>query len=109
MLTNSYFGKYHHNWINGKNSEFISSYQGFMYACENGHLKIVEYLVSSHELSEHVDINLIKKNLRIKNVEVLKYLISYFNLNKDHPFVSQIEFYPKSKLDSLLDKEHSKK
>lgn len=109
MLTSPHLEKYRHSWLNGTQHEFGASHQGFIYACENGHLKIVEYLTSSYELQEHVDINLIEKTVRIKNEKVLHYLISRFNLHKEHPFVPKIEFFPQShcKLNSLLEKHNS--
>jgi len=103
LLTNRYLEKYHHAWLNGETNEFISSHQGFIYACENGHLKIVKYLTSSYEIPEHVNIDLIEKNIRIKNKEVVQYLISHFNLDEGHPFISKIDFHPKSQLKSMLE------
>lgn len=103
MLTNEHLEKYRHSWLNGTQHEFSSSHQGFIYACENGHLKIVEYLTRTHELKEHVDINKIQKKIRFKSEDVLKYLVSHFKLEEGHPFVSKIDFYPQSKLNYLLE------
>jgi hypothetical protein len=103
LLTSPHLDKYKSSWLNGVQHEFGSSHQGFIYACENGHLKIVEYLTSSYELKEHVDINLVDRKIRIKSEDVLRYLVSKFKLEEDHPFVSKIDFYPQTKLNYLLE------
>ena len=66
----------------------------FIDACENGHLEIVKYLLTSAELTEHANIH--AKNhegficaCRYGSLEVIKYLIIDMNIEK----TTQIEKY----------------
>lgn len=76
--------------------------QGLELACIFGHIKIVEYLLSSKELKEHAEIDY-RKNIAIMkackhgHLDIVKYLLESPKLKKHaniHITVSDMEDYP---------------
>jgi hypothetical protein len=103
LINNEHLDLPYDDWIDGKLNSYRAYSEGFIEACREGHIDIVQYFTSSHELSTHVNLKKIDESFEIKNIEIIRYFIFDLNINKNHPIFNKI-IYPKEEIDKLLEK-----
>lgn len=82
ILLNDNFPNY--SLLNSQYDEFHQLNKGFINACESGNLALVEFLTSSPELDERVNLRLIEDTIFIQNTDILVHFVFDLNLPKTH-------------------------
>lgn len=90
--------------LNTRYDEFHQLNIGFINACESGNLALVEFLTSSPELDEKVNLTLIEDTLFINNPDIIRHFVFDLNLQRRHNVFQQIDIDNHAIIDELFQK-----